>query len=252
MKSALKVIIAIAGLCIASQASATIHAYQVPWFSGPDLGVADGQQPDPGFEDFGGATWRHHRNSPWGNYSGMRTQQWSSARMRWESSSGTGSSEAFLDGPAQNGTQPTLLSDGDQADATMIFTPAPPVAGGLYSFDGTLVLDATDTTGGIRAQVIHYNASGAPYATLYSFSSGGDTGDQALDLGAEPDLQDILVLPGERLGFGFRKVGSAGSVDGQLYGADALTITGDVIPEPSSIALIGLGMTIVAFRMRRR
>jgi len=252
MKNALRVITAIAGLCIANQASATIHAYQVPWFSGPDIGVADGQEPDPGFVDFGGASWRHHRNSPFGNANSMRTQQWSSVRLRWESTSGSGSSEAFLDGPLQNGTQPTLLSDGDQADATMMFAPAPPLAGGLYSFDGTLVLDATGTTGGIRAQVIHYDASGAPYPTLYSFTSGGDTSDQALDFGAEPGLQNILVLPGERIGFGFRKVGGTGSVDGQLYGSDPVTITGDVIPEPSSIALIVLGTTIAAFRMRRR
>jgi hypothetical protein len=251
MKNALKVITAIAGLCIANQASATIHSYTVPWFSGPDIGVADGEQPDPGFVDFGGASWRHHRNAPWNNYATMRTQQWSSVRLRWESTSGVGSSEAFQDGPLQNGTQPTLWSGGDQADATMMFAPAPPVAGGLYSFDGTLELVTSGTIGGTRAQVVHYDAAGNPNV-LYTFSSSSDTGNQSIDFGAEAALQNILVFPGDHLGFGFRKVSIDGTAEGLLYGADPVTITGDVIPEPSSITLIVLGTTIAAFRMRRR
>lgn len=204
-------------------------ARPVPWFSGPDLGVGDGVEPDPGYVDIGGDTWRHHRNSPWGNYFAMRTQQWSTARARWESTSLAGSSEAFQDGPLGNGHQPTLWTFGDQADATMIYTPNVPIGGGAYSFEGTLVLDAEGTAGGIRAQVMHYDAAGNP-STLYSFTSGSDLSDQALDLGAEAGLQNIPMSPGERLGFGFRKVGAAGTVEGILYGADPVTIIGPPSP----------------------
>ena len=254
MKNATKVITAIAALCVAGQVhAALIHTHEVPWFSGPDVGVGDAEIPDPGYPDFGGATWRHHRNTPYQNYytGPIRTQQWSSARLRWESTSGPGSSEAFYDGPLQNGTQPTLWTGGDQTDAIMMFTPAPPAGGGLYSFYGTLELDATGTTDGIRAEVMHYDAAG-DYATLYSFTSSSDTNDVSLDLGAQAGLQNITVLPGERLGFGFRKVGLDGEVEGFLYGADPLAITGEVIPEPASLALLGLGMALAVRSLRRR
>jgi hypothetical protein len=201
----------------------------VTWFSGPDLGVLDGEEPDPGFVDVDGGTWRHHRNSPWGNYSGMRTQQWSSVRERWESTSLTGSSEAFENGPLINANQPTLWTGGDQADAILIYTPNVPAGGGNYSFNGILELDATDTAGGIRAQVMHYDAAGAS-TVLYSFSSGTSTFDVGLDLGEETNLQNIAMLPGERLGLGFRKVSSAGYVEGRLYGEDPVTIIGPPSP----------------------
>ena len=228
MKNTLKAMIAVVALGVASQAQASfIHAYTVPWFDGPDLGVADGQEPDPGYVDVGGATWRHHRNNPYGNYSGMRTQQWSSVRLRWESTSLAGSSEAFYDGPLQNGTQPTLASFGGQANAIMIFTPAPPVAGGLYSFDGLFDI-RTGGAAGIRAEVHRYDAAGNPF-TLFTFSNGSSTSDVAIDLGAEAGLQNISMLPGERLSFNFRVVG-AGTAEGLLYGSDPVTIIGPPAP----------------------
>lgn len=251
MKNAFTLLAAIAAFCLVSQANANlIHSYTVPWFDGPELGVGDGVEPDPGKEDFGGATWRHHRNSPWGNYSAMRTQQWSTVRQRWESTSGAGSSEWFTDGPLDNDTQPTLVSAGDQADATMMFAPAPPVGGGLYSFDGLFDIITSGTTGGTRGQIVHYDVAGDP-TVLWSFSSGGDLGNQSFDLGAEPGLQNIAVLPGEHIGFGFRKVGPLGTAEAPLYGPDPLTITGDVIPEPASMVLIGLGMAVVGGLRRR-
>jgi len=219
-----------------------LRAREVPWFSGPDIGVADGEEPDPGFVDVDGGAWRHHRNNPFGNYFGMRTQQWSSVRERWESTSGGGSSEAFENGtfhgnpgepPASrhliNANQPTLWSGGDQANAIMIYTPNVPAGGANYSFDGTLVLDATDTTGGTRAEVHHYDAAGNP-TLLYSFSSGALTIDVGLDLGVETNLQNIAMMPGERLSFNYRKVGGAGYVEGILYGEDPVTIIGPPSP----------------------
>jgi len=179
----------------------------------------------------------------------MGVQQWSAARWRWESSSGAGADEAFQDGPLSNGTQPTLWSGGNQTDATMMFAPAPPPGGGLYSFDGTLEIITSGTASGVRGQVVHYDAGGSPYV-LYSFTSGTDTGNQSLDLGAYAGLQNIMVLPGEHLGVGFRKVLSAGEATALLYGSDPLTITGEVVPEPSTIALIGLAMAI-GIRPRR-
>ena len=224
----------------AAPAQAADTVYTIPFFTGADAGVGDGQ---PGvFTDANGATWQSVSGNAANGFSNMSANTWSDSRNRWESSISAAADLAYEAGPI-------LYTQGDQTDSIIVFS-AP--VGGAYTFSGTLLLDGTDLNSigevKIRADVFRQSCGLSTEGTLlaeYRFDAFIGNEDTSWDLGAEPALSNIVMQANDRLLLRCRKVGVAGDLRGDPGG---VTLTGPAteVPTVSNVVASAASLTLAS------
>lgn len=234
MKRRIGLLIAVCLVTLFAGPAALGGSYPVPFFTGDDADASGV------FTDAGGNGWKAITINDFGQtFAQARGMKWVAGENRWVGSN----SDGTLEFP-QNGTYEAGPAVQHPAATNQSAFPAIAFIAGA---DGTYSVQGTALVSGQRPRMIGQLFSGGAGATVLadSFASNDPLTASPIDFGAYASWQDLDLAAGDAIAIHFYTLLDPGGVDG------VLDLSGvQIVPEPASLALIGLG-AIAAMRRRR-
>jgi len=225
-------------LVIGTALTANAAVYTVPFFTGP-------QTTGNVYTDPNGGQWQAMSEEPFGaGLASLRAMQWSDPNSRWERTT-AGLTPTPDSGTYASGPQITVLN----AAAYPAITFIAPVAG-TYSLDGT------GTISGFRPRVYvsTFPSGGGTSTTLGgNFSQEGTISNVSYDFGAVTDYQNLSLSAGDRIHILiYRGAGETATLSTLNFGgADAVSIIGPAVPEPTALGMLAATGVLAGVRRRR-